>query len=580
MNGEHLLAAASGHFTLLDWGVVVGYLAFTTILGAKLAGKQSTIHDFFLGGRKLPWFAVSGSIIATEISAVTFVGVPSIVFAANGDFTYLQLGVGTVLARIIIGYYFVPAFYARHIFSPYDYMANRLGPRVHKVITGLFIVGQLLGQGVRVYLTALVLEVVTDGRLNIHYSIWIIGFIAIAWTILGGIATVIWTDTLLFLLFVVGAIVSLGFVAHLLPGGLGEIIQAGIDGNKFRVLNFSTDLTLEFTFWTGIIASTWGSLNAYGTDQLIAQRMFCCKGPKQARIAIIASSASLFVTLMVLFVGVGLVAYYNHHPLTGADAELIAERGDRIFPIFIVRVLPAGLTGLIVAGIFAAAISSLDSILAALSQTFLTAFYRPFRKRHGAGEVQSGPSDGVQDQKEVLISRVMVVIWGVALCGMAYVSIAATQYYKEVLNLALSMVGYTGGAMLAGFLLALWRINVNDRGLVWSAPISLIAVFGLAWKEPWATYVIWGVCALLLVMWLLSSCREVSRFVRKTPLFLSAIAIVLILHHYLGFDRGGDYPSPIAYPWFIPIGSVIAFVFGILLADRRDANFERAVDER
>ncbi len=370
-----LVAVAADHFTGFDWAVVALYFAATTLVGARLAGRQATIRDFFLGGRKLPWYAVSGSIIATEISAVTFVGVPATVYF--GDWRYLQLGLGAILARVIVGYWFVPAFYEREIYSPYDYMAHRLGPRVKLLTTGLFVVGQVLAQGVRVYLTALVLEVVTDGQLGLSASIWTLGVVAVGWTLLGGIATVIWTDVLLFLAFVAGGVIALGYVSHLLPGGFGELLRVGWGAGKFRVLDLSSDPTSDFTLWAGLIACTVFNLSMFGTDQLIAQRMFCCRDARAARRAMISSSVGLLVTVTMMLVGVGLFAFYSRHPLAPADAAAVAERSDRLFPIFIIRVLPVGLTGLVTTGIFAAAISSLDSILAALSQTTMSVTYQP-----------------------------------------------------------------------------------------------------------------------------------------------------------------------------------------------------------
>ena len=164
---QTLLAGISAQFTWIDWLIVVGYLAFTTWLGAKMAGRQATIRDFFLGGRKLPWYAVSGSIIATEISALTFISVPFVVFMPGGNFTYLQLGViGSFLARIIVGYVLVPAYYQREIYSPYDYMGNQLGGRVRSMTTVLFTLGGMLAQSARVYLTAEVVIVVLNDQLT------------------------------------------------------------------------------------------------------------------------------------------------------------------------------------------------------------------------------------------------------------------------------------------------------------------------------------------------------------------------------------------------------------------------------
>jgi Na+/proline symporter len=604
--------AAAYTFTWLDWGVVIAYFVFTTVLGAKLSGKQATIRDFFLGGRRLPWWAVSGSIIATEISAVSFVGVPAFIFAAQGNFTYLQFAVGAILARILIAWWFVPAFYEREIYSPYDYMERRLGPRVKQVVTGLFIVGQLLAQGVRVYLTAVVLQVVTDGRLSLDVSIWIIGAIAIVWTIMGGITTVIWTDVIMFACFLAGAVIALIFVAAHVPGGFGEMASIAGAAGKFTFFNFKPDLTLEFTFWAAVFANTWGCLNAYGTDQLIAQRMFCCRDVKPARWAMVVSGASQLVTLTLLVVGVGLYAYYRQatretldkqavadasaraqrerlreleakprlsekevaevHAMVidrgfaPEDAQLMKKNRNRVFPIFIVRVIPPGLTGLIVAAIFAAAISSLDSIMAALAQTFISAFYMPWRRRRLARE-GTAPDPQAEEARQIRLSRVLIVVAGVALCAMAYVGILAERRWPDILNLALSMAGYTGGALLGAWMLAFLRMPVDDRGIIWSAPLSVIAVFGLAWKPLWATHVCLAASAVLLGLWVWNAWGDRERW-RKTVLLALGIDAALALHFHVGVAKAGQiYLAPLAWPWWVPIGSIIAFVWGWLLAE-------------
>ena len=185
------LDAVARHFTTRDWLVIVGYLIMTTVLGGLLAGKQASMKDFFLGGRKLPWPAVCGSIIATELSAATFLIAPALVFSAGGDMTYIQLALGTILARFVIGYFFIPAYYEREIYSPYEYMGRQLGPRVKTITTGLFMIGGILAQGARVYIAAKALQVVTGT--DVTTSILIIGAVSVGWTIMGGITTVVWT---------------------------------------------------------------------------------------------------------------------------------------------------------------------------------------------------------------------------------------------------------------------------------------------------------------------------------------------------------------------------------------------------
>jgi SSS family solute:Na+ symporter len=421
-----ILAGISAQFTSVDWLVVVGYLAFTTWLGAKMAGRQATIRDFFLGGRKLPWYAVSGSIIATEISALTFISVPFVVFMPGGNFTYLQLGViGSFLARIIVGYVLVPAYYQREIYSPYDYMGNQLGGHVRSMTTVLFTLGGMLAQSARVYLTAEVVIVVLNDQLTwlsgtlglnpLAWAIILIAVVSVGWTLIGGITTVIWTDVILFLCFLLGAFVALGTAIHNLSGGWGEFLnvgwaakESGIWG-KFTFFDFSTSPLRAYTIWTAAIASTWGGLGAYGTDQLLAQRMFCCKNKRDARWAIISSTVSQVVTITVMLVGVGLFVYYQANPLSGEAADLYAQKGDRIFPIFIVEVIPRGLKGLIIAGVFAAAISSLMGILTALSQTGMSAFYNPLRERYlrarGIEVSLASSVEELAEKREALDSR-------------------------------------------------------------------------------------------------------------------------------------------------------------------------------
>ncbi len=543
---DTLAQAVSGHFTLWDWAVLVGYLVVTTVLGGALAGKQATIRDFFLGGRKLPWYAVSGSIIATEISALTFISVPYVVFKPDGNFTYLQLGVfGSFFARIIVGYVLVPAYYKREIYSPYDYMGNQLGGSVRSVTTALFALGGMLAQSARVYLTAVVLQLILSKQLAglsastgispMTWSIWIIGAVAIAWTVMGGITTVIWTDVILFMVFLSGAFIALGVIAAELPGGLGEILSVGYEAGKFQFFDFDPSPLKAYTIWTAVIASTWGGLGAYGTDQLLAQRMFCCKGPRQARAAIIASTLGQIITFTVMLVGVGLYVFYQRHPLAGEALTAYNEKGDRIFPIFILSVIPTGLTGLIIAGVFAAAISSLDSILAALSQTVMSAFYLPWRKRRLQRAGAPAAVESSEDRRTVLVSRIFVVFWGIVLCLMAQLAAVASEYYPSILDLGLAMAGYAGGALLAGFLLAFLKLGIDGRGYCWSAPLSVFVVFAMVWHQPWTHAVCWGGGGALLATWiwaLLKDSPTTPQDWGKTGFLVTGIALMLLVSYF------------------------------------------------
>ncbi|MEP2775732.1 MAG: sodium/solute symporter [Luteolibacter sp.] len=511
------LSAIETHFTGLDWVVVIGYMLITTWIGHALSGKNATIRDFFLGGKSLPWWAVSGSMIATEISALTFIGVPGGVFALSGDWTYLQWGIGSIIARFAVGYWLVPLYFKEEIYSPYDYMGAKLGEGVKRLVTGLFSLGAILGQSVRVLVTALILETVTG--LSTEACIIAIGVFAVIWTLIGGMRTVIWTDVIQFCIFLFGGLLALSWlVGHI---GVDTIWQvnsaAGPDGNidKLRVFDFTfpwDSPLLHYTFWVGVIAMPFQNFAAFGTDQLNAQRIFCCGSEKDARKAVIWSSVSLFTTLLMLAVGSGLFAWYTVKGLSPDEAAKFAENPNFVFPVWITTVLPPGLTGLILAGAFAAAISSLDSVLAALSQTSLSAIY--------GREKLEKESDG---KKMVFRSRMAVVIWAIILSGVAVLLAGgyAQAENKNLIDLAFGMVAYTYGPLLGVLLAAILPGRRSVTGLFIGATLSILVV---AWIRP-----------------------ELGQLL--TALGMGSIA------ESIAASR-----PQIAFPWFYPVNAAITFL--------------------
>ncbi|MGC6580959.1 MAG: sodium:solute symporter family transporter [Akkermansiaceae bacterium] len=470
-------------FTTLDIAVLFGYLILTTVIGHHMGGKQATIKDFFAGGKSLPWWAVSGSIIATEISGVTFIGVPGGVMAAQGDFTYMLWGIGSIIGRVIVGMVFVKVFYEDEIYSPYDYMGRRIKPQLKTLATVFFTMGSILGQSVRVLVAALPLMVVTGW--NFEACILVIGVFAIAWTLMGGMRTVIWTDVMQFCLFTLGGLLALFWVVTSLDGGWAQFWAQADEAGKTRTWNgdFGWGPAFNFTFWVAIIAVPFQNLTAFGVDQLNAQRMFCCKNASDARKAIIVSSIGQILTYLMLLVGAALFVFYLNNPQDGIVAEALnfqkdgkpaslAEggapvKGDLVFPIWIVDQLPAGLSGLILAGVFAAAISSLDSILAALSQTTISLIHHPEK-----GELK------VSQERLVKESRIWVVVWGVALTGFTLLMrFVQDTMGISILPLAFGMTTYTMGPLLGMFLCALLGKG-SFRGILIGASMSfLITMF-------------------------------------------------------------------------------------------------------
>ncbi len=460
-------------FTGVDWLVIALYMVFTTWLGHRLSGKQSTIKDFFLGGKRLPWWAVSGSIIATEISALTFIGVPGGVYAMAGDWTYLQWGIGSIIARFAVGYWLVPLYYEKEIYSPYDFMGERLGEGVRRLVTGLFSLGAVLGQGVRVVVTAVILQVMTG--LDAHLCIVMICIFAVLWTFLGGMQTVIWTDVIQFGLFIAGGILALIVLVQAMGWQqIHELNQVIIDGKPFdktRILDLRTPFEspmVSFTLWVGIFAMPFQNVAAFGVDQLSTQRMFCCGSAKDARKAICWSSVSILITYLMLAVGAGLFAWYQVNTPSPDEVELFTQDRNFVFPTWIIRELPMGISGLILAGAFAAAISSLDSILAALSQTSLSILYG----RERLEDASSG-------EKMVFHSRVAVFIWGVILC---LFSIGMFEAYSrnpdsDLIKLAFGILAYTFGPLLGILLAAIFPKKIRVRGLMVGAVLSVLIVF-------------------------------------------------------------------------------------------------------
>ena len=577
-------------FGWIDWLVVAAYLVLTTILGAALSGRASTIREFFLGGRKLPWWAICGSIVATEISAATIVGVPPISFATGGNLTYLQLALGSILARFIIARYFIKRYYENEIYSPYDYVGARLGPRVRQTTTALFFVGAVLGQGARLYITAYVLSVVAG--IELTSAIWAMGAFSVGWTLIGGMVTVIWTDVIQFIVIIIGAIVALVAAVGAVPGGIAEVARFADQADKFQFFNLNPDLSVEYTLWAGLLAMPFLNLAAFGTDQVMAQRFFCCKNEADARKAVLWSNISLLIPLLMLFVGITLAAYFQHNPFTSGEDSLIAENKTYLLPIFIVRELPRGVRGLVVAAIFAAAIST--SALAALAQATVGLVYPANRLADEEAERKAAGRMGL-----VLLSKLLVIAWGVALCLMAIGCITLAKQYKNVIDLALSLVRYTYGPLLGIFLLAFLRRPPTDQGLFWAVGLAILAVLGMSIHaiEP---VLVWGrldIADILLsaagaladvfgmggrvfdpadiLLWMAAATAAILALVRfRNDLFrmavvLAACAIIVLLHHVeVGSTPHGD-PLRLSAYWHYPIATFLTFSVGYLLGRRQ-----------
>lgn len=442
----------------LDWILLVLYALGVVSLGLWAGRRERNVEEYFLAGRSMPWVAVCVSILATAASALTFIGVPGAAF--GGDFHYLQLGFGDLVGRVLIAWLLLSAYYRHKVATVYQLLGIRFGPGSRLAGTLFFITTRILASAVRLAGCAIAVSVFFN--LSLRSAILLIALIALIYTVAGGIKAVIWTDALQFGLFVGGALLVLGHIWSHLPEGLSQFLEVGQAHGKFQIFRFNLDFNDPSSFLVGSLFGCFLTFAALGTDQDLVQRMLTCKKVKQSQKAIVLSGLLNFpLTLLFLSVGAALFAYYQAFP-DSAVSDLAAQgRIDYIFPHFISTVLPAGLRGLLVAGLLAAAMSSLDSALNALASTVYVDLWEPYFRRG-----QWGAKGGVQ------LSRWLVVGFGILLALVAM----GFGPRPSILWFGLRIMGYTYGALLGVFLLAvLTKGRGSDTGNV-VAMLSSVAM--------------------------------------------------------------------------------------------------------
>src|SRR6184192_149341 len=371
-------------FSTIDYLVLVAYLAGITVFGVMFRKSQRTVKDYFLGDKNTSWIVISLSIVATETSTLTLIGVTAIAYAnyarpeQGGNFTYLQVVVGYIIARVVIALIFIPAYFRGDLLTAYELLKHRFGPQTKNFAASLFLCMRAIGEGIRIFSASLVLAAVIGASLpNLPYlwlwSIIIVGLLTLVYTFEGGIAAVIWTDLIQLIIYIGGSLVAAYMLLTLVPGGWNEIYAQGAAAGKFQLFSFNWSLGLPFTFWAGIFGGTFLTMASHGTDQLLVQRLLTCKNQRDSQIALIVSGFVVFAQFaLFLTIGMMLHAYYAVHPLPPMASN------DEIFPAFIVRSLPHGIAGLVIAAIFAAAMSNLSGSLNSLASTSILDFYKPF----------------------------------------------------------------------------------------------------------------------------------------------------------------------------------------------------------
>ena len=423
------------------------YFAAVVAAGLLLAGRQRDATDYFLGRRGLPWWAIMLSIVATETSALTVISVPGL--AARGDLTFLQLAFGYLAGRIGVAALLLPGYFAGTQETAYARLETRFGPQTRRVAAGTFLVTRALGDSVRVFATAIPLAIITHWSLPL--GILAVGVVTIFYTWIGGLRAVVWVDVLQLGVYLLGGIATL-VVATRLAGGPGGYLLAWNHG-KLATLDLSLSFHTTYTLWGGMIGGALLSAASHGTDHLIVQRLLASRHLADARRALVGSGVFI-IAQFALFLLVGTSLW-----LAGADRGM---SGDAIYPTFVVERLPAGLAGLVVAGILAAAMSTVASSLNSLASASTHDFYAALTGRRDAGHL-------------LAVGRWMTLLWAVVLVGGAMLFRGRNT---PVVELALSIASLTYGSLLGTYLLgSLWpRARQRD--------VILAVVVGVATMTP------------------------------------------------------------------------------------------------
>ena len=374
-------------FSGIDIVIVIVYLIASAGAGAWIGRNQQNTTDYFLGGRQIPWYAVTFSIVATETSVLTFISIPAVSY--QGNMTFLQIAFGYMVGRILVAMIMIPAYYRGDMQTAYHYLGERFGQRIRQTASVTFMLTRILADGVRLFATAIPLALIikgsgafsgiSDGQFY-AVSILVIGLLTIVYTYIGGIRSVIWMDVVQMAVYMGGAILAGILILNNLPDGFSSVIAAAAPDDKLAWfysgfdLAFSDFIKQPYTFFTALVAGAIFSLASHGTDQLIVQRVLTCKNMKESQRAISVSGVAVLLQFLIFLVlGIMLYAFYN-----GASvAELGLTRADGIFPKFIVEEMPNGVSGLIVAALFAAAMSTLSSSLSSLSSAAMLDIYVP-----------------------------------------------------------------------------------------------------------------------------------------------------------------------------------------------------------
>ena len=556
---------------LLDGVVILAY--FGLVIGVGLASSRhraQNMQEFAVGSRQLPWWAVLGSLIAAELSAATFLGTPGEGYHLR-NFTYAQLAIGVILARIIVACLFIRPFYDNNVVSIYEYLQLRFGRATRNAASAVFLLTRLLASGTRLYVAAVVVvlgyEMVHGAAATDAETIWIYGGAVVlvtalttVYTAAGGIRAVVWTDVIQATVMGGAVIYALASLWHGVGGWAGahgvltqpddlRIFDTGAHfigstdasaqmearGHTFLAHVYGI-LGNEYTIWAAILGSTFTTMATHGTDQDMVQRMLTAKDKARSRLALISSGlADVPIAFGFLFIGVLLAVFYQVHP----DPHLPAKNPE-IFAYYILHQLPAGARGLLIAGVLATAMGSLSTALNALATSFTQDFWVPYFAR-------------ARDQAHIVRAvRVSTIVFALLLAGVGTATAAVVVYspHARIIPVVLGVFGYTYGSLLGVFLLGL---TTKNRGNDFGNLAGMLAGF-------------LGVAVLSGLPWdLVNAVRGQSSDIGPQIVSLAHAGLLVFKG---GYVQAPDWLVQIEFPWRVMFGTIITYAVAFCFARR------------
>ena len=445
----------------IDFSLVILFLMSFSIFGFWQVNKNKSSGDYFLAGKDLPWPVAMLSIVATETSVLTFISVPGLAF--RGEWFFLQLGFGYIIGRILVSIFLLPSYFEFGVVSIYEVIGRRYGLFFQKVASLIFLVTRILADGVRFLATAVVVQVITGWSIEI--AVLIIGAVTLVYTLTGGLRAVIWIDSVQFILYFLGGIISIYVALNYLDMPLNEIFSNLSNSNKIRILNFEGSLfNNPYYFFSAVLGGMFLSFSSHGIDHMMVQRVLSTRDLSSARKSMIASG---FFVLMqfAIFLFAGSLIF-----LIAGDIDI---QKDREFTYFMVNYLPVGVRGILLAGVLSAAMSTLSSSINSLASSTVTDWFK-------------GRSD-------VAFSRLVSLIWGVVLIGIALIF---DEGDSAIIIVGLQIASFTYGALLGLFLLSKLEYNFLPSSLIVGLASSMLTVFVLKQNQfAWTSFIMFSVLA-------------------------------------------------------------------------------------